>query len=125
MFRTLQCFVVQWEIFHVGDYSPPVSSSREVRHKETQLLRRVLGRSMRNLRTQLEPKCSQEALAFIIGMDRSYVGAVERGEHDPRFSTLFSMTEGLNLGFADLGLEIDRQYRELRHKNKQSRRPGS
>ena len=43
-----------------------------------------------------EKGISQERLAEIVGLHRTYVGAVERGERNCTLTTIFRIAEGLN-----------------------------
>jgi transcriptional regulator with XRE-family HTH domain len=40
---------------------------------------------------------SQEEAAFACGLDRSYFGTLERGEHQPRYVMLLRVARGLGL----------------------------
>ncbi|MDP9421389.1 MAG: helix-turn-helix domain-containing protein [Pseudomonadota bacterium] len=51
-----------------------------------ELVLRELGRRIRARREDLE--WTQETLAFFAGLDRSYVGGVERGERNVTFTVL-------------------------------------
>lgn len=45
---------------------------------------------------------SQEELAFKVGIDRSYLGGIERGERNISILTLVKLAIGLNCKTADL-----------------------
>lgn len=50
---------------------------------------------------------SQERLAFDAGVDRSYLGGVERGEANPTIDVLDRLAETLGVPLADLFVEVD------------------
>jgi transcriptional regulator with XRE-family HTH domain len=60
----------------------------------------ALGKAIRDLRLELE--YSQEAFADEIGIDRSYVGGVERGEHNLTLMNLIKIAKTLNLSASQL-----------------------
>jgi transcriptional regulator with XRE-family HTH domain len=45
---------------------------------------------------------NQEELAFLSGVNRTFVGRLEIGTSSPSLTTLFRIAEGLNMGPADL-----------------------
>jgi len=45
---------------------------------------------------------SQEALADLAGLDRSYMGGVERGEHNIAFINLLKVSSALGLTLSEL-----------------------
>lgn len=45
---------------------------------------------------------SQEGLAELTGLHRTYIGSVERGERNPTLTTIQSLASGLNCAPADL-----------------------
>jgi transcriptional regulator with XRE-family HTH domain len=45
---------------------------------------------------------SQEALADRAGLDRSYMGGIERGEHNVALVNIQKISEALNLSIAEL-----------------------
>ena len=59
-----------------------------------------LGKTIRGLR--LETGLSQEALADEIGIDRSYMGGIERGEHNVALVNLVKIAQALNITTAEL-----------------------
>jgi transcriptional regulator with XRE-family HTH domain len=60
----------------------------------------VLGRTVRTIR--LSQGMSQEALSLQTELDRSYVGGVERGEHNISFISLQRISDALGLQLAEL-----------------------
>ena len=60
----------------------------------------ALGKVIRELR--LEFDYSQEAFADAVGIDRSYVGGIERGEHNLALMNLLKISKTLNLSVSQL-----------------------
>jgi transcriptional regulator with XRE-family HTH domain len=60
----------------------------------------ALGKAIFDARNQLG--YSQEKLALIAGVDRSYVGRVERGDNNIAILTLLKLTQALNLSLEEL-----------------------
>ncbi|HEV7773918.1 MAG TPA: helix-turn-helix transcriptional regulator [Conexibacter sp.] len=60
----------------------------------------TLGRAVREQRARFD--LSQEALAFQAGLHRNYVGAIERGEINPTFSTLMRLARGIGIALSEL-----------------------
>lgn len=52
--------------------------------------------------TRLEQGISQEALADLAGLDRSYLGGIERGEHNVALINITKVAVALNLSIAEL-----------------------
>lgn len=65
---------------------------------------KVLGKVIRSKR--LEQGLSQEAFADLVGLDRSYVGGIERGEHNISIGNLLKIAAGLNISLANLFNEV-------------------
>ena len=59
-----------------------------------------LGEVVREQRQELG--LSQEALADLAGLDRSYMGGVERGEHNIAFINLLKVSKALGLPLSRL-----------------------
>jgi len=59
-----------------------------------------IGQKIRQLRQ--DQKLTQEELAFKVGVDRSYMGFVERGEKNPTLSTLIKIARALKISLAEL-----------------------
>jgi transcriptional regulator with XRE-family HTH domain len=74
----------------------PKSKLRQPSHALTQ----ILADNVRSLR--LEKNLSQEGLAEICGLHRTYVGSVERGERNVTLSTLELLSRGLGIGVPEL-----------------------
>lgn len=60
----------------------------------------ALGRAIRVLR--LETGLSQEVLANEAGIDRSYIGGVERGEHNVALVNLVKISKSLKITVSEL-----------------------
>jgi len=60
----------------------------------------ALGNAIRRIR--LEEGISQEKLALLAEVDRSYVGRVERGDNNVAVLTLARIAAALNISIADL-----------------------
>lgn len=58
-----------------------------------------LGQRIKELRK--ERKMSQEDLAFNVGVDRSYMGFVERGERNPTFDKLVKIANALKISLSE------------------------
>jgi transcriptional regulator with XRE-family HTH domain len=60
----------------------------------------ALGKVIRELRLELE--YSQEAFADEVGIDRSYIGGIERGEHNFALINLMKIAKTLNVSSSQL-----------------------
>ena len=60
----------------------------------------ALGRAVRDLRK--DRSISQETLAHLSGMDRTYVGGIERGERNPTYETLRRLCDALGVRSSEL-----------------------
>jgi transcriptional regulator with XRE-family HTH domain len=68
-------------------------------------IRIVFGRAVRSART--DRKISQEQLADESGLDRSYLGGVERGDRNPSLVAIDKIARGLELPLGDLFAKCD------------------
>lgn len=60
----------------------------------------IIGTRIKELRTQ---KClSQEALADLVGLHRTYIGSVERGEKAITISSAKKIADGLEISLSEL-----------------------
>ncbi|WP_124330050.1 helix-turn-helix domain-containing protein [Desulfonema ishimotonii] len=73
--------------------------------KASQKLRAILASNIRNYRKH--KGLSQEKLADICGLHRTYVGAVERGERNVTLSTLEVFSASLGVSVPELLTERD------------------
>jgi transcriptional regulator with XRE-family HTH domain len=71
----------------------------------------ALAKVTRELRERHRPGASQEELGLDIGMDRSYWGALERGEHEPKLRTLMRMATALRVSPEHLVRVINQNYK--------------
>lgn len=62
--------------------------------------RKAFGQRLRALRTPLG--LSQEQLANLAGMDRTYVGSVERGERNISLDNIWTLADALGVHPRDL-----------------------
>lgn len=60
----------------------------------------ALGKALRRIR--LEKSISQEKLALLAEVDRSYVGRVERGDNNVAILTLSRLVSALGISLAEL-----------------------
>lgn len=67
--------------------------------------RAAIGRAVRDLRASRG--MSQEDLAFVSGMHRTYVGSVERGERNPSLIALVRVASALGVRPWELLLRAD------------------
>jgi len=61
---------------------------------------RKLGERIKYLRGKLD--MTQEELAFKVGVDRSYMGFVERGERNPTFDVILRISRSLGTSLSKL-----------------------
>ena len=59
-----------------------------------------LGQKIKELRSK--HSLTQEDLAYKVGIDRSYIGFVERGEKNPTLSTLMKIARALKISLVEL-----------------------
>lgn len=68
----------------------------------------ILKRFGQNVRRKRESyRISQEGLAEIAELDRTYVGGIERGERNPTIVSAARIAKALQVRVADLCAEID------------------
>jgi transcriptional regulator with XRE-family HTH domain len=70
----------------------------------------ILGRVLRKFREELG--ISQETLAAMTGLHRTYVGSVERGERNPSFQSINCMLGSLRKTWSDLGNALDAEFKK-------------
>jgi transcriptional regulator with XRE-family HTH domain len=67
----------------------------------------ALGHAMRTLR--MRRGVSQDALAGLAGLDRTYVGGIERGERNASYLSLSRILGALDMSWEDLAAELTRR----------------
>lgn len=68
--------------------------------EQTRAIRRDFGLRVRALRNALG--VSQEALADIAGLHRTYIGSVERGERNVTLSNIYALADALGVPAQEL-----------------------
>ena len=66
----------------------------------------AFGLAVRELRRQRG--LSQERLALDAGLDRTYMGGIERGERNPSLTNVFKIADALGVPAAALHVEAER-----------------
>lgn len=74
----------------------------------------VFGKVLKKIRKNR--KLSQEQLAFVCNLDRTYISLMERGKRNPTINTIFSLAKGLDIPPSDLILETERTLNILEGK---------
>ncbi len=67
----------------------------------------ALGKVLRKYRESQNH--SQEKLAEMVDIHRTYLGGIERGERNPTFNNLNQILIGLNISWKSFGESIDRE----------------
>lgn len=65
---------------------------------------------LKDLRTQ--KKISQENLAFLSGLDRTYISLLERGKRQPTLTSLFSISKALDMTLVELITALEEKVDE-------------
>jgi transcriptional regulator with XRE-family HTH domain len=63
-------------------------------------IKKNFGNHLRELRN--EKGLSQEALAFACGLDRTYIGGIERGERNPSLINIHKIAGALGISVKEL-----------------------
>jgi transcriptional regulator with XRE-family HTH domain len=74
--------------------------ARPSKHASSSSALTAFGQAVRSAR--LEQGVSQEALADIAGLDRSYMGGIERGEHNVALINIQKIAGALDVSIAEL-----------------------
>ena len=69
-------------------------------------MRRAFADTMRILRARVG--ISQETLALKAGVDRGYMGGLERERHTPTLEKIYQMLPVLGITFVEFAVEFDR-----------------
>lgn len=65
---------------------------------------------LKDLRT--EKKISQENLAFLSGLDRTYISLLERGKRQPSLTSLFSISRALDITLVEFTTALEEKINE-------------
>lgn len=65
---------------------------------------------LKDLRTQ--KKVSQENLAFLSGLDRTYISLLERGKRQPTLTSLFSISKALDMTLVEFTTALEKKINE-------------
>lgn len=68
---------------------------------------KLLGEVVRKFR--IKKRLSQEALADLAGIHRTYLGGIERGERNPSFQSLGRILHALGVSWKDFGDALDQR----------------
>jgi len=77
-------------------------------------LRRAFADTMRILRARVG--ISQENLALQAGVDRGFMGGLERERHTPTLETIYRLLPVLGISFVDFAIEFDRVLHSRKRK---------
>jgi transcriptional regulator with XRE-family HTH domain len=71
----------------------------------------ILGKVLRQFREEVG--LSQDKLAAMTGLHRTYVGSVERGERNPSFQSINCLLGSLQKSWSELGQALDAELTEV------------
>jgi transcriptional regulator with XRE-family HTH domain len=83
---------------------------------ERELLRCAFRQCMISLRHKAG--VAQERLALEAGIDRGYMGCLERGLHSPTIETLYKLFPPLGISFVQFAMEYEVCLKQCRHKKR-------
>ena len=69
----------------------------------------AIGITLRKLRK--DAKLSQEALALICGIDRTYISSLERGKRQPTLKIIFAISSAINISPSEFVSKIEQEHR--------------
>lgn len=72
-------------------------------------IRKVFGKTVRSLR--LKANLAQERLALEAGVNRGYLGGLERGQHTPTLDTIYRLLAPLGVTLIEFSAEFERILR--------------
>lgn len=75
-------------------------------------VRRAFARTVRKLRLRVGK--AQEQLALEAGVNRGYMGGLERGQHSPTLETVYKLLPALGVSFAEFAIEFDLALRKTK-----------
>lgn len=66
---------------------------------------------------RMESDLSQEKLALMCNLDRTYIGMLERGQRQPTISTLFIIAKNLNISASNLVVAVEQLLEDASDEN--------
>ena len=78
----------------------------------------AFGLCIRGLRSK--SGITQEALALAAGIDRGYMGALERGRHSPSLEKIYRLLGPLGVTFQEFAAEYDKCLRRAQREMKKN-----
>jgi transcriptional regulator with XRE-family HTH domain len=77
---------------------------------DEQRLKEVFGQELRKARNAVG--LSQEKLALLVGLDRTYISMLERGLRQPTLTTIFLLCPPLNLSSVEMVMKVQSSFDE-------------
>lgn len=74
-------------------------------------IQQVFGKTLRKYR--LQQKLSQESLAELANLDRTYISQIERGLKSPSIPTLISLAKALKIKACSFIAEVEEEMSQL------------
>lgn len=74
---------------------------------ELQKLQVLFGETIRELRQN--KNIAQEKLAYLAGIDRTYMSAIERGLKNPSLKIIFQLADGLEMNASEIIEELEKR----------------
>ena len=85
-------------------------ASMEVNQRENKEVKRAFGRLVKVLRA--EDGISQKQAADRVGVERNFISLVERGEQEPRLTTIKGFADGFNLRLPELFERVEKMMEQ-------------
>ncbi|GIP33640.1 helix-turn-helix domain-containing protein [Paenibacillus sp. J2TS4] len=79
------------------------------------IIKQVIGKTIKAIR--IKQGLSQEDLAGLCQVDRSYISLVEVGKNEPSVSKIFELCEGLQIKPSTFFKIIEAEYEKLKETN--------
>lgn len=78
----------------------------EVKQRESGEIKRAFGRTVKVLRA--ERAISQEEAASRVGVERTFISLVERGEQEPRLTSIQRFADGFDVKISELFERVEK-----------------
>lgn len=80
------------------------------------IIKQVIGKTVKAIR--IKQGLSQEDLAGLCSVDRSYISLIEVGKNEPSVSKIFELCEGLKISPSSFFKLVENEYEKLRDDDK-------